>query len=143
MTGVACRSEGCNFIRIVVGAIERVALSNSEVTSKRWARFGDADDLHIVLCINCICDPLTDGSVSVDGDFDGHDLLHALLMKAVNKGFFTARMRPASEIKIRWRSEQQCICVRDTTMGHGGCFRGRLALDEHQRKIGPSPHRSG
>ena len=143
MTGVASRSKGCNFFSIVVCAIKRVALSNGEVTTKRRACFGYADDLHIVLCINCICDSLTDGTISVDGDFDGHDLLHALLMKAVNKGFFTARMRPASEIKIRWPSEQQCICVRGTTKGHGGCFRGRLALDEHQRKIGPSSHRRG
>jgi hypothetical protein len=41
------------------------------------------------LGVNGIRYTLSDCSVSVDGDLDAHDPLHALLSEALNKHFFT------------------------------------------------------
>ncbi|MGB1587533.1 MAG: hypothetical protein ACPHJD_01815, partial [Poseidonia sp.] len=66
-------------------------------------------------------------------DFDGHDLLHVLLMKAVNKGFFMYR-RPPPPVKTQQglTAQQQAIWMMDSTVRHGGCFRCRQTVDEHQ-----------
>ena len=47
--GVACGLEGGDFRCIVVGAVQRVALSDGQIAAERRAGFGHYDDLHVVL----------------------------------------------------------------------------------------------
>ena len=143
MAGVACLCKGCDSFLVIKGAIERVTFANRKIAPKCWARFGHAYDLHVVLSVHSIRNAFADCSVSIDGDFDGHDLLQLLLTEAVNKSCSpNEEGNRGKKHKLEGRAEQQSICVVDSTTAHGGCFRGRQAVDEHQRKIGPSPQGS-
>ena len=116
MTGVASRGESGNFLGVVVRAVQRVTLSHSKIATEGRPSFGDTDDLHIVLSVHCVSDALSNGSVSVDGDFDGHGILHALLTEAVNKTSQGRTNRLTKQSCRRALGRQQSICGGDTTL---------------------------
>ena len=90
VTLVACLAKSSNSVGVIEGAIQGKPFANRQIATKRGACFGDANDDHVVLRINSICNAFSNCPVSVDGDFNGHDLLHALLIEPVNKGFFAS-----------------------------------------------------
>jgi len=108
MAFVACLSKCLNFCWIVVGAVKRKALPNGKVATKGRSRLGHTDDFHVVLRIYSICDALSNGTVSVDGDFDGHALLHAFVTKAVNKTSQSGTVQSGPEFLSK-RSERTAV----------------------------------
>ena len=73
---VPCRTKCSDFVFCIVRAVERIPFPDSEVTTEGWPCFCYANNFHVVLCVNCICNTLSDCTVSVDCDLNDHTAQH-------------------------------------------------------------------
>ena len=79
VTGIC---KGIDSLLVVKRAGERVAFAHSEIAPEGRAGFRHPDDDHVVLCVHGVSDALSDGSVPVDGDVDGHEVPRMVLFIA-------------------------------------------------------------
>ena len=69
-----CDGHACclECLQALLGNVHGVALLDCVLSLVGRTSLGDSNDLHIVLLVDCGCDPFTDCSVSVDSYLDLH-----------------------------------------------------------------------